>query len=485
MKGVFFISFPKPGRHLEKCQRWVQACNRAGFTVRKVTKDTYICSLHFVGGKGPTIENPDPIPATAPSEQVKKKSQKRTAPVLDDKAFVYVSSRQRKRLMYDNTAPSTSSQERESTNVQISDTNTATEPASDSDQVVQEKMHKSCQTDTGCVEMMKLKLENMILKSERSECTNYNVAPQQKHLFSVDDVKNDDGQFRFYTGLTWPQFMSLWDFLGPTRDNVSHHESPLKSEKSSSESLVVKRNLDPINQLFLTLISLRTGLLHYDLAYRFGISAGLVSKIITTWIQFMYLQFSTLKKSMFTTREIIANNLPSCFKNLKGIRIIIDCTEFCVEQASYFEPQGHLYSSYKSHGTYKVLVGLSPTGAVMFVSDAFEGSISDVEIVKQSGFLDHLEAGDLVLSNRRFTIKKILAEKGVGLNIPPLSNWRKKLTAKEIQAQQIETCVKRCIEKIRTFRLLSKVIPLPLQAVFSQMFFVAGCLVSFQEPLVS
>lgn len=125
----------------------------------------------------------------------------------------------------------------------------------------------------------------------------------------------------------------------------------------------------------------------------------------------------------------------------------------------------------------------------MFVSDAYEGSISDVEIVKQSGFLDHLEAGDLVLADRGFTIREILAEKGVDLNIPPFLNGRKKLTAEEEiytkQIARVRIHVERCIERIKKFRLLSKVIPLSLQPVFSQMVFVAGCLVNFQEPLVT
>ena len=147
-----------------------------------------------------------------------------------------------------------------------------------------------------------------------------------------------------------------------------------------------------------------------------------------------------------------------------------------------------MYSSYKSHGTFKVLVGCSPTGAVTFVSDAFEGSISDVQIVKKSGFLDRLEPEDLVLADRGFTIKEILTDKGVDLNIPPFLKGRKTLTAnEEAQTRQIARVrihVGRCTERIKKFRLLKKVIPLSLQLVFSQMVFVAGCLVNFQEPLV-
>ena len=57
---------------------WVHACGRKGFTIDKITKDTYICSLHFVGGNGPTEEDPDPINASLlECELVRKKDKKK------------------------------------------------------------------------------------------------------------------------------------------------------------------------------------------------------------------------------------------------------------------------------------------------------------------------------------------------------------------------------------------------------------------------
>ena len=60
MKKVFFIRFPKPHLDRAKAERWVNACRR----------DTYICSLHFIGENGPTTETPDPVIATATPSQV-------------------------------------------------------------------------------------------------------------------------------------------------------------------------------------------------------------------------------------------------------------------------------------------------------------------------------------------------------------------------------------------------------------------------------
>ncbi|XP_048241534.1 uncharacterized protein LOC124145981 isoform X2 [Haliotis rufescens] len=69
MAGIHFILFPKFHKQPEKCTRWVRACRREGFTTDKVNKYTYICSKHFIGGNGPSLEHPDPIPATYTFDQ--------------------------------------------------------------------------------------------------------------------------------------------------------------------------------------------------------------------------------------------------------------------------------------------------------------------------------------------------------------------------------------------------------------------------------
>jgi hypothetical protein len=64
---VKFHRFPSEKKHKERREAWIRACCRAdGFTCKK---DSYICSLHFIGKNGPTKENPDPIPANASQEK--------------------------------------------------------------------------------------------------------------------------------------------------------------------------------------------------------------------------------------------------------------------------------------------------------------------------------------------------------------------------------------------------------------------------------
>ena len=67
------------------------------------------------------------------------------------------------------------------------------------------------------------------------------------------------------------------------------------------------------NELFLTLMRLRLGLLHQDLAYRFKTNTHQVSTIILTRIHLLHKQFGTIWNLMFSTRDKVRQQLPKCF----------------------------------------------------------------------------------------------------------------------------------------------------------------------------
>ena len=86
---------------------------------------------------------------------------------------------------------------------------------------------------------------------------------------------------------------------------------------------------------------------------------------------------------------------------------------------SNFEEQGNSYSSYKHHCTFHVLVGIAPNDTIIFVSDAYEGAISDNEMYVRSQLATLLLPGDMLMADRGFIIKDNLFNHGVNLNIPP------------------------------------------------------------------
>lgn len=93
--------------------------------------------------------------------------------------------------------------------------------------------------------------------------------------------------------------------------------------------------------------------------------------------------------------------------------------KYNIEQPKLPELQQMTFSNYKSGNTYKALVGISPDGAVTFVSSLYPGCIFDKELTRKSGILTLLEPGDSVMADIGFDIEEDLILKGVGLDIPP------------------------------------------------------------------
>ena len=97
-----FIPFPKPSQGLEKCQRWILACSREYFTVENITRNTYICALHWPGEKGPTDEFLEPLKANfTKKEKEKASSRKRRNPLARSTTLPGAVPQKRQKLISD------------------------------------------------------------------------------------------------------------------------------------------------------------------------------------------------------------------------------------------------------------------------------------------------------------------------------------------------------------------------------------------------
>lgn len=113
-------------------------------------------------------------------------------------------------------------------------------------------------------------------------------------------------------------------------------------------------------------------------------------------------------------------------KNAKS-RVIIDCTEIFIERPRNVRTQALTWSDYKHNNTVKFLVGITPHGHIGFLSKAWGGRTPDQYIVKESGFLDIIDAGDEVMADRGFQIKEHLLMRHATLSIPPSSKGREQM----------------------------------------------------------
>lgn len=121
---------------------------------------------------------------------------------------------------------------------------------------------------------------------------------------------------------------------------------------------------------------------------------------------------------IWPSKDVIKQHLPKVFEGrFENVRCIIDCTEVKCEKPQDLQKQSELYSEYKSHNTFKGLIGISPNVWMTFVSVLYVGSISDRELVEKIHLIV-LEHNDYVMADREFEIQDMLAAKQAQLFIP-------------------------------------------------------------------
>ena len=240
-------------------------------------------------------------------------------------------------------------------------------------------------------------------------------------------------------------------------------------------------------EFLMILIRLRLGLLQSHLADIFAISQSSVSKIFTTWINLLYHVFKEVL-IIWPAKAQIQKHMPKSFSRYPRTRVIIDCTEFFIEKSTQPSAQKITWSDYKSHNTFKLLVGISPSGAFTFVSKLWSGGVSDRNITQKSGLIDKLEPLDDVMADRGFNIRDMVTKKKATLNIPPFAKGKPlstKACTKTRRIAAVRIHVERAIQRLKCFRILRGVIPITLAAVADQTVFVCAALCNLMKPLVS
>lgn len=179
-------------------------------------------------------------------------------------------------------------------------------------------------------------------------------------------------------------------------------------------------------------------------------------------------------------------SMPTSFEELLSTRVAIDATEVTQDIPSNMNHQSLTYSNYKSRHTVKALTGVAPNGALVYCSDLYPGSTSDVKIVEHCKILEQLVPGDLILADKGFTLFDRLPA-GVNLNIPPFLTNKTYFTKEEAEAcrriARSRIHIERANERIKNYEILNH-IPAQYRHLATKIFQVCTCLVNLQAPLL-
>ncbi|XP_074100030.1 uncharacterized protein LOC141528072 [Cotesia typhae] len=127
--------------------------------------------------------------------------------------------------------------------------------------------------------------------------------------------------------------------------------------------------------IVMTFMKLKQNMSYATLAIFFNFSKQSYKEQIWKMIDVLCM---ALKPSIYwPTKENILKNIPLCFKNFEGVRVVVDCTEIKIQKPSKLCCQLQTYSYYKSTYTVKFMTGVTPAGLISFISPAYGGRVSD------------------------------------------------------------------------------------------------------------
>lgn len=194
------------------------------------------------------------------------------------------------------------------------------------------------------------------------------------------------------------------------------------------------------------------------LAFDYALSASHCGRIFNKTISVMAKALE--KFVVWSDNDVIEHRLPIAFRaNFKEVTSIIDCFEIQIQKPSNAVHQSHTWSQYKQCNTIKYLVSSTPDGIVNFISEGFGGRISDLEIIKCSGYLDVLPENSVVMADRGFkSIETLLSAKKCRLVRPPSVSADEEMTAEDVhftkQVAALRIHIERVIKRYREFAIL-------------------------------
>lgn len=240
-------------------------------------------------------------------------------------------------------------------------------------------------------------------------------AEKQKDLYTrcIEDVE----LMVYYTRFTPTAFEAIFQGV-----------LPLKHNNNSC--------LDFRRQFFLTLTKLVHNFGFQDLSVQFNVSRQTVSNYFHFWVGLLHDRFFS-RAVFWPSQESLKKTMPMCFRmDFFDTAAILDCFELQIDTPHIPTDPAASFSSHKQRTTVKYLISVTPQGTFNFVSNGFCGRVSDKQVVIDSGILNNLKHGDLILADRGFPLEEVVASRGAQFMVPAFMKERNQLP--EIETRRIE-----------------------------------------------
>lgn len=420
-KKYRFFRFPNNNEDLRR--KWIIACKRKnhdGSDWCPKGKNVYLCGEHFISGQ-PHKDNPS-HPDYVPSI-FKFSACDRSSKSSLNKLQRFSSATKRRKARAEVTQSETQTQSEQFTsNDDLNDDLNINQADNDNETV-------SAENNTNAGDLI-MEINN--LRRERDTALE-RIKVIESNFISYEGLKSKPvHKFKYYTGISLITFDNIFKYLAPALPNVCR-------SKLSFE-----------NQFLMTLMRLRLGIQFENLADQFNIPKSTCHDIFKRWLDLLHTKLSFLVH--WPDHDASGQTLPHIFRQFfPRLTGIIDCTEFFIDRPKNLKARAEVYSNYKKHSTVKFLIACTPMGSISYISKAWGGRVSDVELVKQSDFISYKyhHRGDQILADRGFTlVDEFAAGCGVELIIPSFTKGKKQLSAKEVETTRQIAAIRVHVERV-------------------------------------
>ena len=338
--------------------------------------------------------------------------------------------------------------------------------------------HTQCDAETQASEPLNLKKNKESTAPEDKNNSNSNLVNGFAELKVHDGIAG----FKGYRSVTSDD--SLNQVAGINMD----YFLLLLSIISSVACPKTKKMISDENRLLIFLVKMKTGLTFSALGIFFGLHRTTISKIFYSTLEILAVGCKHFVP--WPTQEEVRGTTPSCFKpDYYNCRLIIDATEFQMEQPPRIDEQVQCYSHYKSGYRIKFVIGCAPSGLVTFVSGGYGGRATDVQITAASDLFKLLENGDIVLADKEFpNIESKLLENGKNVLIvmPPFVE-NNQLSAEQRENQRkiarVRIHIERIMQRIRLYRIVDH-FTVKMFPHVDNIVFMCCVLVNMQPPIL-
>jgi hypothetical protein len=249
------------------------------------------------------------------------------------------------------------------------------------------------------------------------------------------------------------------------------------------------RSLTYRDSLTMFLIFFHSGMSFTGLGLLFRVTRQTISEHVLAWSSILgfFADLTTSRPTLLETQHMTGEQdaatlrIPSL-----SARYIIDATNVEADaRRSAPGRKGAMYSSYVACHTYKFLVAVALSGHVVFVSDAYGGSVSDVDITEKCGFLNILEDGERVLADRGFKLTETMAKRNITFVEPPNNREGEQFEEHALEhgrrVSKIRIRVERAIGALKGHGVFSTRVRHSAEKLVSNLFKFGAWLVNFSS----